>query len=185
MKKSGGKRQVIQSIKKAPANAARKEYSRVVEMESTEPIRPTSQPKPVIPAPADGGAMVAYDDVVKLLKSIVKIKIGMLNATGPDKVEILRFETSKMQYDTAVNDAKETLKELAERALEGYIAPTTKISTEIYVDSEDGKERFFIAAITTDKLRKSFVSVFVNGKENVSQETLIAINNRLNPSTKA
>lgn len=186
-----GKKQAIQAIKKGatiqqkPAQPVKQAAPKTVEpapyIPPTKPAAPQAAPQSAPQTNADGSVMVAYDDVVKLLKSIVKIKIGMLNATGPDKVEVLRFETNKKYYTDAVNDVKETLKDLTERALEGYIAPTTKITTDFYVDAENKRERFFIVAITTDKMKKSFVSVFINGRDNVTQDTLLAINNRLNP----
>ena len=112
-------------------------------------------------------------ETIKIIKTVLQIKFALFTKSSADKVEILRFETDPEVYNNAMVYAKDTLSELSARAMEGYINESTMVITGIHPDDD---ERFGIFSITTEKTRKVFLAVFINGKENLSTEVIGAMN---------
>lgn len=147
------------------------------------------KPAPKNPAPKPTPSVVNAKDIapvtdaktreftptqmINIIKTVLKIKFGVVAKSAPDKVDILRFEINPDTYTEAVTNAKDTLSDLSARACEGYISNTTVVTPDIILDPN---EKFAIFALTTDRMKKVFLSVFINGDSNLTVETLGEIN---------
>ena len=161
---------------KATAKPAVKPSPKPTPKPAPAPTAP--KPNPVSPAQPttpvnNGGGVLTPSGFIAAAKLILKIKIAASNAVGADKVEILRFEISDTAYYHALENPKETLADLSSRACEGYITEKTKVVPEYFMDEN---EKFIIYILTTDKMRKSYVSAFINGDGNLTAETLKRLN---------